>query len=712
MEFRIADTFTDSLARLTNEEQKAVKMAAFDLQLNPTHPSLQFHKLAKSKDPNFWSIRVGRDVRLVVHKTGTSLLLCYVDHHDEAYKWAERRKLETHPKTGAAQLVEIRERVQEIPIPKYVETAPKELAKPSLFSSLSDDQLLNFGVPPEWLHDVRNANEDSVLDLAGHLPAEAAEALLNVAVGGPPEIPAFAPKPEPPAVLYQMAEPEPESGPSKAEFEHPDAARRFRTITSQEELERALDSPWEKWTTFLHPTQRQLVERKYNGPARVSGSAGTGKTIVALHRAVHLSRTNRESRVLLTTFSEPLANALRSKLRLLISNEPRLGERIEVHAMNAIGRRLHDANISKAKIASTDMIHELLRGASQSAKDNRFSLHFLETEWEQVVDGWQLDTWEDYRDVARLGRKTRLREPQRVLLWSIFEDVRSELKSKDLVTYSGMFNRLASFYERGAQSPYDFVVIDEAQDVSIAQLRFLAALGARRSDRLFFAGDLGQRIFQQPFSWKALGVDVRGRSTTLRINYRTSHQIRTQADRLLGPHMSDVDGNLEERRGTVSLFNGPSPTIETLSDLGQETKSVGAWLKARAKEGLEPHEIAIFVRSSAQLDRARAAAGRASLPFKVLDDNVETSAGSASICTMYLAKGLEFRAVAVMACDDEVIPLQERIETVADDADLEDVYNTERHLLYVACTRARDHLLVSSVAPASEFLDDLRGMKD
>jgi superfamily I DNA/RNA helicase/mRNA-degrading endonuclease RelE of RelBE toxin-antitoxin system len=709
MEFRIADTFTDSLARLTNEEQKAVKTAAFDLQLNPAHPSLQFHKLAKSKDPNFWSIRVGRDVRLVVHKTGTSLLLCYVDHHDEAYKWAERRKLETHPKTGAAQLVEIRERVQEIPIPKYVEIAPKEIAKPPLFSALSDDQLLGFGVPPEWLHDVRNANEDSVLDLAGHLPAEAAEALLNVAVGGPPEIPAFAPKPEPPTVLYQMAEPEPESGPSKAEFEHPDASRRFRTITSQEELERALDSPWEKWTTFLHPTQRQLVERKYNGPARVSGSAGTGKTIVALHRAVHLARSNRESRVLLTTFSEPLANALRSKLRLLISNEPRLGERIEVHAMNAIGRRLHDANISKAKIASTDMIRELLRGASQSAKDNRFSLHFLETEWEQVVDGWQLDTWEAYRDVARLGRKTRLREPQRVLLWSIFEDVRSKLRSKDLVTYSGMFNRLASFYEQGAPSPFDFVVIDEAQDVSIAQLRFLAALGAKRSDRLFFAGDLGQRIFQQPFSWKALGVDVRGRSTTLRINYRTSHQIRTQADRLLGPRMSDVDGNLEERKGTVSLFNGPSPTIETLSDLDQETKSVGAWLKARAKEGLEPHEIAIFVRSSAQLDRARAAAGRANLPFKVLDDNVETSVGSASICTMHLAKGLEFRAVAVMACDDEVIPLQQRIETVADDADLEDVYNTERHLLYVACTRARDHLLVSSVAPASEFLDDLRG---
>ena len=186
MEFRIADTFTDSLARLTGDEQKAVKTTAFDLQLNPSHPSLQFHKLAKAKDPNFWSIRVSRDVRLIVHKTGTSLLLCYVDHHDEAYQWAERRKVETHPKTGAAQLVEIRERVQEIAIPKYVEVESKPEAKPPLFSALSDDQLLAFGVPREWLGDARNANEDSVLDLAGHLPAEAAEALLNLATGGAP----------------------------------------------------------------------------------------------------------------------------------------------------------------------------------------------------------------------------------------------------------------------------------------------------------------------------------------------------------------------------------------------------------------------------------------------------------------------------------------------------------------------------------------------
>src|SRR6266567_1803233 len=162
MEFRIADTFTDSLARLTGDEQKAAKTTAFDLQLNPAHPGLQFHKLERAKDPNFWSMRVSRDVRVIVHRTGTSLLLCYVGHHDSAYQWAERRRLETHPKTGAAQLVEIRERIQEITVPKYVEVE-KPVAKKRVFQYVSDGTLLAYGVPQEWLADVREATEDSVL---------------------------------------------------------------------------------------------------------------------------------------------------------------------------------------------------------------------------------------------------------------------------------------------------------------------------------------------------------------------------------------------------------------------------------------------------------------------------------------------------------------------------------------------------------------------
>lgn len=212
-----------------------------------------------------------------------------------------------------------------------------------------------------------------------------------------------------------------------------------------------------------------------------------------------------------------------------------------------------------------------------------------------------------------------------------------------------------------------------------------------------------------PFSWRSLGVDVRGRSYTLRINYRTSHQIRAQADRLLPPSLSDVDANTEDRRGTVSVFNGPAPTIATFDDPEQEAEAVGAWIAQRLQEGVEPPEIGVFVRSAREMRRARMVVKASAVPAVELSDQVEITPGSMSLGTMHLAKGPEFRVVAVMACDDEIIPLQERIENVADDADLEEVYETERHLLYVACTRARDHLLVTGVNPASEFLDDLTG---
>ncbi|MDD2732649.1 MAG: 3'-5' exonuclease [Desulfuromonadaceae bacterium] len=689
MEFRIADTFTDSLAKLTGEEQKAVKTTAFDLQLNPSNPGMSLHKLDKARDKNFWSVRVSSDLRLIVHKSSDSLLLCYVDHHDPAYQWAVRRKLEVHPKTGAAQLVEIRETVQEITIPRYVEAPQPVQLKLPLFADVSESVLLGYGVPEEWLADVRLVNEDTLLILAEHLPGEAAEALLDLATGITPQLP------QPVAVG---------SGP----FDHPDAQRRFRVMNNVEELERALDFPWEKWTVFLHPAQRQLVERDYSGPARVSGSAGTGKTIVALHRAVFLTRSNPNARVLLTTFSDTLANALRTKMRRLLSNEPRLGERLEVHAMNAIGQRLYELNFGRPQIVSREELQRLLAEAAGSAERHKFSLRFLLAEWEQIVDAWQLDSWDAYRDVARLGRKTRLQEQQRLLLWSIFEQVRAKLKSTNLITHADMFSRLATRFAESKNPPFDFCVVDEAQDINVAQLRFLAALGVKRPNCLFFAGDLGQRIFQQPFSWKALGVEVRGRARTLRINYRTSHQIRMQADRLLGPDIADVDGNTEERRGTTSVFNGPPPTVEALHTPEDEIEAVGKWLADRTIEGIQPHEIGVFVRSVAELDRASAAVEKAGLVGKVLDEHVETAVGQVSISTMHLAKGLEFRVVVVMACDDEVIPLQERIETVVDDADLQEVYDTERHLLYVACTRARDHLLVTSGDVPSEFLDDLR----
>jgi len=318
----------------------------------------------------------------------------------------------------------------------------------------------------------------------------------------------------------------------------------------------------------------------------------------------------------LTTFSDTLANALQTKLKRLLASEPRLAERIDVYSLDAIGLRLYKAHVGPATIASREALHELVQEAANAIGGHKFSLHFLLTEWEQVIDAWQLENWEAYRDVARLGRKTRLPEAQRTVLWSIFERVRAGLKARQRITHAEMFTSLAAVLSKSKNVVFDFAVVDEAQDISVAHLRFFAALGGGRSNALFFAGDLGQRIFQQPFSWKSLGVDVRGRSRTLRVNYRTSHQIRMQADRLLGPVVTDVDGNSEDRSDTVSVFNGPPPVIQALKNESEEIKIVGAWIAEQGKAGVLPHEFGVFVRSDAQLDRARAAVKEAGLAFQ------------------------------------------------------------------------------------------------
>jgi superfamily I DNA/RNA helicase len=333
---------------------------------------------------------------------------------------------------------------------------------------------------------------------------------------------------------------------------------------------------------FSAPAQRQLVDRNYTGPARVSGSAGTGKTIVALHRAAALARRHPEARVLLTIFSKALANALEARLRHLIGNEPDIAARIEVHPVTGVAYALYSAGFGQPNIASSAVVRELLRQAAaepapakSGADGQRFTERFLIGEWRDVVDARQLKNWEAYRDVARLGRKTRIGGKQREVLWSIFERVRAELMRRNVVTWSDVFGRLTDHIADDGKTAFDFAVVDEAQDVGIAELRFLTAVGGSRPDGLFLTGDLGQRIFQQPFSWKSLGVDIRGRSYTLRINYRTSHQIRSHADRLSPPELADVDGNRESHRGTISVFNGVEPVIETFADPEQGAAAVG-----------------------------------------------------------------------------------------------------------------------------------------
>jgi hypothetical protein len=681
MNFLLADTFADSLTRLTTQEQKSVKTSVFDLQMDPSHPGLQMHRLENAKDPDFWSARVSRDIRLILHRSGQSLLVCYVGHHDAAYAWAEKRKLTTHPKTGALQIVEIRELVQEIPV--YVQAEIELPSEPPLFAGISEEVLLSYGIPPEWLDDVRKATESTLLDIAGHLPQEAAEALLELATGNEPQI-------SKPAVTTDG-------------ITHPDAQRRFRLIKDEKELELALEYPWEKWTVYLHPSQRTYAEKSYNGPARITGSAGTGKTIVALHRAAKLLRENPSSRVLLTTFSPALASLLELKLGRLVGKNSELLSRIDVRALDEMATAAFEEKHPDVEYVENDRIAALIRHVLEKTDGHSFSENFLISEWKHVVDAWQIATLDDYLNVPRTGRKTRLGAKQREPLWEIMAGVKLAMAERNLTTTAGMYAALTA----DPVKSYDFAIVDEAQDLSVPQLRFLAALTAGKPDGLFLAGDIGQRIFQHPFSWKDLGLDVRGRSHTLRVNYRTSHAIRKQADKLLPEEIRDLEGETESRKGTVSLFNGPDPEVKIHGSKDAEIDFVSDLILERIESDFLEGEIGIFVRSEAQLPRARAALKKAGVQWAELERTRAPEPNRVALSTMHLAKGLEFRAVIVMACDDEIIPLQERVESITDEADLEEVYTTERHLLYVACTRARESLTITATAPESEFLADL-----
>ncbi|MGI1661347.1 UvrD-helicase domain-containing protein [Palleronia sp. KMU-117] len=662
----IASSFTKSLDRLTAQEQTQTKVTAFDIQQSPDSPGLSLHRIDHSRDPNFWSARVNRDIRIVLHKKDGTTLLAYVGHHDDAYAWAERRKLESHPTTGAAQIVEIRETVEEVVIQRYVE---ESVRKPRLFERESDGTLLSWGIPPEWLETVRQATDDTVLDIATHLPDEAQEALLAAAVGEAPTI----------RIAAGAA----------AGFAHPDAQRRFRVVENQEALAAALDAPWDDWAVFLHPAQQEFVDRNFNGPARIIGSAGTGKTVVALHRAVRLASEEQGARVLLATFSPALAEGLQAKIARLTRGKPDVEARITVDTLPNVTRRLMDG-AGGVRIVDEAEIEEVIDEAIATVGSS-VDPTFLKDEWRLIVDAWDVRDQNTYREIPRLGRKVRMAAGRRDEVWEVFQQVRSTLESSGATTEAALMHALANGL---SHRPFTHVVIDEAQDISVPELRLVAAVAGDRLNGVFFAGDIGQRIFRSAFPWKAAGVDIQGRSRSLKVNYRTSHQIRSKCDLLLPPRLLEADGGEDKRTGVTSVFHGPAPEIHAFAEPDEEATAAGAWLAKLVDDGLSSSMIAVLVRSEREIARALAVIDNAGLK-------------ELTPILMHDAKGREFRAVAVVACDAAVLPSEERLLSAMDERALEEIYATERHLLYVAATRARDFLWISGCEPLSEFVEDL-----
>ena len=692
MEFRIAETFQKSLENLTNQEQKIVKAKAFDIQLNISGNSNQFHRLDRAKDNNFWSVRVNSDIRIIAHKSGKSVMLTYVDHHDDAYKWAANRVIRKHPKTGAAQIIEVKESSKDTNI---WGTSSATLAPDKLFAELDEEQLAAIGVPEEFVFHVQTCDESMFFELTEKLPAEASEKLIEYAAGGISGDDLVLPTP-----TSQDIELEDELG-----LNHPDAIRRFALVSDEAGLHAALDFPWHKWTVFLHPEQKKFTELSYNGSARVSGSAGTGKTIVALHRAAYLHKQDPTKKILLCTFTKTLAAALQQKLEILLAKDALALDKIDVFHLEGLASAHLKRNGQNPNIVSKTQLVNFLKRSAQSAEVTDYENGFLLSEWDNVIDDWGIETLQEYTDLSRLGRKSKLGINQRKDLWLIFEETKLLLKKRKLTTWSRIFRELNLAHDKVAQ--YDHVIVDEAQDISSAELSFLARHYGKKSNGLFFAGDIGQRIFRAPFSWSSLGVDVRGKSNILKVNYRTSQQIRAQADLLLPKKIKDGDNQAEDRSGTISIFRGELPRIILNDDEVSEAQIVSDWIEKQISEGIAPTEIGVFVRTEHQYKRALNAIKKSGNTGVVLNYKLDGDDSSINYGTMHLAKGLEFRSVAVIACDQDALPLHERMRLFTEKADIEEIERTERQLLYVACTRARESLLVTGVGAGSKYLYDL-----
>jgi superfamily I DNA/RNA helicase len=475
-------------------------------------------------------------------------------------------------------------------------------------------------------------------------------------------------------------------------------------IDNQQELRQALDFPWDQWIVFLHPTQRAVVERSFNGPARVTGSAGTGKSVVALHRAAWLARQNPKARILLTTFSKTLATRLAQNADILLGKSAERAQ-IEVEHLHKLARDLWVKKKGRPFLALTAKRLAVLMEAAQATVDGatKFSVGFLRNEFETVVDPTGITTWEQYKSASRANRGTPLGARQKLTIWHVFDHLLQLLAKENLNSWNSLCYQAA----QSTGPVYDHVIADEVQDFGPAELRFVRALVSPGKNDILLCGDSGQRIYKSRTSLLSCGLDVRGRSTQLKINYRTTQQIRRFADSLFAQSEADADGD-PLTRDAVSILNGPVPRVAAIGSIADEISGLAEWLESRLSEGVKPKEIAIFGRTEAVLhDRAEPALDAAGVKGQLLNDDDPADEDNIALGTMHRAKGLEFKAVAIVGCDVGLLPLRSVLDGFTDPVERDLFVEQERNLLYVALTRAREQVIVTHASRPSALLDKL-----
>jgi len=687
----ISSDFFSAFAALPKAKQGRVMDFMSKFRSNPTAPGMNYEKINDSYDKNMRSVRIDDTYRAIVMREDKVFLLLWVDHHDEAYEWARRKRCMLNHTTGSIQIYEVS---------SYESPIQAESTGSALFAHVSDDQLTALGVPDEQLPIVRAIGSDhDFTAIQSKLPRDAYEALDLVRDGCDVD--------EVIDILYCESK-EAQNEDIAAALDNPITKMQFTVVEGEEELKAMMNAPLEKWRVFLHPSQRRLVSKDFSGPTRVLGGAGTGKTVVAMHRAKYLAQKCKDQeRVLFTTFTANLAQDIRENLRKICTTEEM--RKIEIIHLDAWISRFLQQQDYEYTIQYGDDISALWESAVLATGENYdYPDGFFEEEWRSVVQAQGISTLQEYAKAPRTGRGIRLDRRKRIEVWKVFEEYRTLMNIKKVRDSAAAMNECCLLLQaRPDYHPYVSIVVDEGQDFGMGAFRLLRTLaGEEHTNDLFIVGDAHQRIYRNKVTLSKCGISVRGRSSQLRMNYRTTEEIRNWAMRVLKDiPFDDLDGGLDNAKGYRSLTHGDAPIVEVYDSYGAEASALVKHIQEQIQAGVEPKEICVAARTNKLLDEYRTSlenAGIRTYEIKRTKTDDRHMPG-VRLATMHRVKGLEFTCVFLVGVTKSVMPLPSAIRST-DPVSKEEAINAERCLLYVALTRAKKAAFVTAYGQASDFI--------
>ena len=696
----ISADFFSAFAALPRSQQAKVSRFVEKFRENPAGPGIHYERIEQARDRNLRSVRIDEAYRGIVLRPekGNVYILLWVDHHDEAYRWAANKICPVNPESGSLQVVDVTLATASTP------TTDRSTA-PGLFAGVRERNLLRLGIPELYLPRVFAVADDAGLDaLAPELPEEASEALYMLASGYSFE--------EVVAEQERTAARPVDVADVAAALESPDSQRRFYVVEDERELAAMLNAPLEQWRVFLHPSQRRLVERDWNGPVRVLGGAGTGKTVAALHRTKWLAEnrfTGVNDRILFTTFTRNLAADIREDLGNICA--PETMSRIEVVNLDKWVQDVLRRNRFELRIlfpGDTQRFWDQAMAVAPAAP--ALSLPFYREEWAQVVQPLGVDSADAYAKVS-LRRGTTLNRQQRAAIWPVFEEYRTLLAEAGAIEIDGAVRDARLLLERqGEVLPYRAIVVDEAQDMGDEALRLIRRMiPEERSNDLFIVGDAHQRIYRRSVVLGRCGVNIRGRSRKLRINYRTTDETRRWAAAVVaGVPVDDLDEGIDDLKGYRSLIHGEPPEVRRFPSFAEEVAWVANWAKGL---GAEMSEACLVTRTQAVLERFAEALNAAEVAtYRVRRNEAQDRvAPGLRLATMHRVKGLTFGRIAIADANRGILPLEASLAEAADPASRREAEHRERRLLFVAATRARREVKVLVSSDPSPLLPAVVG---